>query len=138
MINYFSQVRLQLEQDLTKISLEENNTLCSAKKSLLVIRECCRKLSTLRLQCDFNNKEEWIYFFKGLKCYYYSQLYYYQDIIEIEVGMPNGSKELKQNFLKENLTSFGSSIKEFKEFFYWRAPGRCSLRSLFNCFCFNN
>src|ERR1700751_427038 len=103
MISYLSQVRLQLEHDLAKINLEENNTLYSAKKSLLVIRDCCRKLSTLRLQCDFNNKEEWIYFFKGLKCFYYSQLYYYQDIIEIEVGMPNGSKELKQVFLKESL-----------------------------------
>lgn len=103
MITYLSQVRLQMEQDLNKISLEENNTLYAAKKSLVVVRECCRKLSTIHLQCNFSKREEEIFFFKELKCYYYSQLYYFQDIIEIETGMPIGSKDVKQLFLKERL-----------------------------------
>jgi hypothetical protein len=98
-----SQVRLQLERDLEKICMEEQNTLYAAKKSLVVIRDCCRQLSTLRVQCEFKTKDEEIYFFKELKCYYYSLLFYNQDIIEILGGIPNGSKEAKQNFLKECL-----------------------------------
>jgi len=103
MITHFKQIRLKLEQSLETINKEEHDKLFAAKKSLVLIRDCCRQLSTLRVQCDFKTKEDEIYFFKELKCYYYSLLYYNQDIIEIHAGLPNGSQDLKVNFLKECL-----------------------------------
>ncbi len=118
------QVRLQLEKDLEKISAEERNTLYAAKKSLVLIRECCRQLSTLRIQYDFQTKEEEIYFFKGLKCYYYSQLYYHQDILAIEAGMPNGAKKLKQVFLKEHLQKLNEHFSHNRFLYtYHRSEG---------------
>ncbi|HVD99543.1 MAG TPA: RteC domain-containing protein [Cytophagaceae bacterium] len=127
MITHFSKVRVQLEQDLDNISLEETNTLYAAKKSLVVVRDCCRKLSTIHLQCDFKTREEEIYFFKELKCYYYSQLYYYQDIIEIETGLPNGSKKLKQIFLKEQLNKLTRHFSNNRFLYiYYRSEGTAS------------
>jgi len=124
MVGYLSQVQSQLEGDLKIISLEESNHLLLAKKSLAVIRECCRKLSTVRLQCDFQSKEEEIYFFKELKCYYYSQLYYHQDIIEIGCGMPNGSHESKQNFLKECLHKLNEHFLHHRYLYTYYRAGR--------------
>lgn len=90
MNNQLKQFRFQLEQDLERIFIEELNILLAAKKSLVIIREYCRTLSTIRLQYNFSIKENEIYFFKDLKCYYFSLYYYYQDIIDIECGMPIG------------------------------------------------
>lgn len=124
MIEYLHQAHSRLEQNLNKINLEEFNLLFTAKKSLVTIRECCRTLSTLKLQCNFKTKEEEIYFFKELKCYYYSQLYYYQDIIDIECGMPIGSQESKQIFLKEYLLKLNNHFTHNRYLYtYYRTEG---------------
>jgi hypothetical protein len=124
MIGHFYQVRSQLENDLEKINKEEQNDIFTARKSLVIIRECCRQLSSLHIQCDFKNREEEIHFFKELKCYYYSQLFYHQDILEIETNIPNGDKKFKQDFLKEQLQKLNEHFSHNRFLYaYYRGGG---------------
>jgi hypothetical protein len=96
-----SQARFQFEQDLEKIKTEEPNELYLAKNAIAIIREHCLKLSILISQIDLKTKELEIYFFKELKCFFYSQLYYFQDIRVLHSYMPNGNDKSKQSFIKE-------------------------------------
>jgi hypothetical protein len=120
-MEYLRIIRMQLEQDLERIKQEEHNILFNAKKALVIIRQNCRSLNIMRLKGDFATKEEEVYFFKELKCYFYSQLYFYQDVATVYGCMPNGGQESKLLFLKKNLKSLADHFSRHRQLYmYYR------------------
>jgi len=103
MIGSLKQRLITLESDLKKIDQEEIHALAKAKRSLIHIKECCKELSLMSLKNEFKDKKEEIEFFKELKLSFYSKLYYFTDIINLESQRPNGSDKVKRKFLKEHL-----------------------------------
>jgi len=103
MIGSLKERLITLESDLKKIDQEEVLALTKAKRSLIHIKECCKELSLVSFKNEFKDRKEEIEFFKELKLPFYSKLYYFTDIINLESQRPNGSDKVKRKFLKEHL-----------------------------------
>ena len=109
MVNFYRNVIIKLEQDLSDLISENIDTI---KVSELIINLILTQVSQLKqfvTEKGFKNIDEEIYFFKQLKPNIISKLIYYNAIYKIETKKPNDTKALKKYYSEE--------LRKLKRFF---------------------
>lgn len=126
MIENFERILVKLESDLNSIKKEESALISQSKKSIQKIRECCKQLSLMKVNYEFKTKQEEIYFFKYIKASFYSKLFYYQDIFQIECHRPNGGDKAKRKFYKEHLYKISEHFNYHRSLYSYYRMGEIS------------
>lgn len=120
MKNFALKLNNNLNLQLQRIDLEENNIITKAQKSIVCIKCTLSKLKIFIMNYTFKNEEEEILFFKEIKPGILSQLIYYVKINNIESKRPMGSLDIQQNYLfreLEKLTLYFNSHLEFYRYY---------------------
>lgn len=99
-----------LEKELKKIDLTNNDTIIKAEKSITVINVSLKELRKAVTATPFNSKQEEIEFFKKMKPEIVSKLIYFVSIFDIESKRPKGGD-------KEQKKYFNAEIKKFQDYF---------------------
>ena len=105
MVNFYRNVIIKLEQDLSDLISENIDTI---KVSELIINLILTQVSQLKqfvTEKGFKNIDEEIYFFKQLKPNIISKLIYYNAIYKIETKKPNDTKALKKYYSDKTTNS---------------------------------
>jgi hypothetical protein len=116
-----------LEQQQKTIHTSNESSSLTAEKAIKASIKSFEELKSIFSKYSFVNKEEEIDFFKNLKPQIASKLIYYNEIYNMEVGKPSGSKKsLKKYYEKEQ-----NKLKEFyvenKDFYKYINSGNTSL-----------
>jgi hypothetical protein len=99
-----------LEKDLKKIDLTNNDAIIKAEKSIFVINASLKELRKIVTATPFNSKQDEIEFFKKMKPEIVSKLMYFKSIFDIERKRPKGSVKKQKKY-------FDAEIQKFQDYF---------------------
>lgn len=120
MKNYINQIMQQAESMLADFEICECNII---NDSLKIVHHLQSMLTNLREKiktCEFEEKEDEIFFFKVQKPELLGKLLYFYKIYRIETQCPNGSNEVIKNYLStelDNLTYFFNRNLDFYQYY---------------------
>lgn len=99
-----------LEKDLKKIDLTNQDAIIKAEKSIAIIDASINELRKFVTANPFNSKQDEIDFFKKMKPEIVSKLIYFVSIFDIERKRPKGGA-------KEKIKYFDAKIKKFQDYY---------------------
>jgi hypothetical protein len=104
MIITFQNLITSLDEEIKTINSSELNGI---KKTQCIVRKIRELESLFKKDHTFKTKEEEINFFKHLKPIFYSKLFYYNDILNVECGRPYGGGQMKRDYFENCLAKIG-------------------------------
>ncbi len=110
MKNLYAKMIGDLEKDLKKIDLTNNDAIIKAEKSIFVINASLKELRKIVTATPFNSKQDEIEFFKKMKPEIVSKLMYFKSIFDIERKRPKGSVKKQKKY-------FDTEIQKFQDYF---------------------
>lgn len=99
-----------LEKDLKKVDLTNQDAIIKAEKSIAIIDASINELRKFVTANPFNSKQDEIDFFKTMKPEIVSKLIYFVSIFDIERKRPKGGAE-------EKIKYFDAKIKKFQDYY---------------------
>jgi len=108
--NLYAKMIGDLEKDLKKIDLTNNDAIIKAEKSIFVINASLKELRKIVTATPFNSKQDEIEFFKKMKPEIVSKLMYFKSIFDIERKRPKGSVKKQKKY-------FDTEIQKFQDYF---------------------
>lgn len=119
----FDRIMDEISEKISSIDLERCDI--SMERALEIVEFAQNQLFTLRaklLECDFQNRQEEICFFKEMKPQILSQLLYFNKIYTIELKCPNGSNIIQKNYYEHELDSLTFFFNRNLDFYqYYRS-----------------
>jgi len=109
MNKYCNEKLLQLDENLSEISSELNDSIAISEIAIRIILDTLSDLKQFILQKNFSNEDEEIQFFKELKPRIVAKLIYYNAIFKIETKKPYGG----QKKVKKHLNNELNKLKRF-------------------------
>lgn len=106
-----NQLFSDLQEQLSFIDLEIDDTLIRCEKAIEIILKSIQKLKVLFLKENLNSEEKEIEFFKNIKPKFTSKLIYYNIIYKIEAKMPYGGERVLKKY-------FNNELDKIKRYFY--------------------
>jgi len=106
----YAKINGDLEKELKKIELSNNDANIKVEKSIIVINASVNELRKIVAARPFISKQEEIDFFKIMKPEIVSKLVYFVSIFNVESKRPKGGA-------KEQKKYFDAEIKKFQDYF---------------------
>ncbi|WP_264564736.1 RteC domain-containing protein [Flavobacterium sp. N3904] len=113
----------ELEQQLKFIHLETENPIEVSEQAIKSCLATLDKLKTFSIKYKFPNKKEEIEFFRDIKPKFVSKLIYCNEIYNIEIKSPMGSKKTIRSHYKRELAKLKIFFKENQEFYRYYRTG---------------
>ena len=110
MKNIYAKINGDLEKELKKIDLTNQDTIVKAEKKITLINVGLKELRKFVTANPFHSKQEEIDFFKKMKPEIFSKLIYFVSIYDIESKRPKGGA-------KEQTIYFETEIKTFQDYY---------------------
>ena len=127
MKTYTEELSKDLNSKLAALEEEGRDPIIYAEKAIQVTKECLDKLRCHLKGYSFSSKAEEIEFFKISKPHFSSQLIYFNEIYNIEVGKPVGNaKMIKKYYAREEL-KLKKYYEQHKEFYKYYRTGNAYL-----------
>ncbi|CAM3624448.1 RteC domain-containing protein [Flavobacterium gelidilacus] len=120
MKNFSDGLLTSLEKQLETIYRVDDRPIVHAEKAIKATISTFEELKSFVIKYTFNSKDEEIEFFKNIKPKVASKLIYYNEIYNIEINKPSGSKKVvKKYYVKEQtkLKDFYYSNKDFYKYY---------------------
>lgn len=121
-IKYTNTVQ-NLENQLNQLSIEIEDILILAEKSIKICLECMIELRTQVIQKGFKNHQDEIHFFKEIKPRCISHLIYNNTVYKIETNYPNGDVKSKRKYLQMELSKLKSYFYDNLDFYRYYRTG---------------
>jgi hypothetical protein len=109
---------LQIESEIKEIETSEPLIIPRCQRIIQKLNSCEFYKKKFR-QADFHDKAEEIFFFKNVKSAFYSKLFFYTDILNIESGRPNGKDKKKRKYLESQLDKLSEHFESNKAFYQY-------------------
>ncbi len=110
MKKHYARIIGDLEKDLKKVDLTNQDSMIKAEKSITLINFGLKELRKFVTSTPFNSKQDEIDFFKKMKPEIFSKLIYFISIYDIESKRPKGGS-------KEETKYFEGEIKKFQDYY---------------------
>ncbi len=110
MKKHYARIIGDLEKDLKKVDLTNQDSMIKAEKSITLINFGLKELRKFVTSTPFNSKQDEIDFFKKMKPEIFSKLIYFISIYDIESKRPKGGA-------KEQTKYFEGEIKKFQDYY---------------------
>lgn len=117
----------ELKDQLQTINIETENPIKQAELSIKATIKTIEKLKTFFNRYTFENKSEEIEFFKKVKPVFAAKLIYFNEIYNIEIAKPSGSKKAIKKHYNNHLQKLKLFHKENIEFYKYYRAGNDSL-----------
>jgi hypothetical protein len=117
----------ELKQQFQTINLETTNTIKQTELCIKVTIKTIEKLKTFFNNYNFKNRFEEIEFFKNIKPVFAAKLIYFNEIYNIEIAKPSGSKKAIKKHYNNHLQKLKLFHKENIEFYKYYRAGNDSL-----------
>lgn len=127
MKSYSESLMAELKQQFQTINLETTNTIKQTELSIKVTIKTIEKLKTFFNNYNFKNRFEEIEFFKNIKPVFAAKLIYFNEIYNIEIAKPSGSKKAIKKHYNNHLQKLKLFHKENIEFYKYYRAGNDSL-----------
>lgn len=121
MIHFYNDMVQKLDEDISEISLELDDTILISETSIELIISKILELKQYILKRGFSNVEEEIHFFKVLKPNIVSRLIYFNAVYKIEAKMPYVSDKSVRKYLNREILKLKRFFDNNLEFYkYYR------------------
>lgn len=110
MKNFYAKIIGDLEKELKKVDLTNQDAIIKAEKSITLIDAGLKELRKFVTANPFHSKQDEIDFFKQMKPEIFSKLIYFISIFDIESKRPKGGA-------KEQTKYFETEIKKFQDYY---------------------
>ncbi|WP_284653517.1 RteC domain-containing protein [Flavobacterium terrisoli] len=127
MKSYSESLMAELTLQLQTINSETTNTIKQIELSIKVTIKTIEKLKSFFNKYHFETKSEEIQFFKIIKPEFAAKLIYFNEIYNIEIARPSGSKKAIKKHYNNHLQKLKQSHKENIEFYKYYRAGNDSL-----------
>lgn len=127
MKSYSELLMTELKDQLQTINIETENPIKQAELSIKATIKTIEKLKTFFNRYTFENKSEEIEFFKKVKPVFAAKLIYFNEIYNIEIAKPSGSKKAIKKHYNNHLQKLKLFHKENIEFYKYYRAGNDSL-----------
>lgn len=117
----------ELKQQLQTINAETTNTIKQTELSIKATIKTIEKLKTFFNKYHFESKSQEIEFFKTIKPYFAAKLIYFNEIYNIEIAKPTGSKKTIKKYYSNQLQRLKQFHTENIEFYKYYRAGNDSL-----------
>lgn len=120
------QLLIQIESEIKEIEISETYIIPRCQKIIQKLNssEFYKKKF---MQTEFCDKAEEIFFFKNIKSAFYSKLFFYTDILNLESGRPNGKDKKKRKYLESQLDKLSEHFEANKAFYQYCRMGLCDM-----------
>ena len=127
MKSFAESLMIELHQQLTLYKTDIDNVIRQTELSIKITIETIEKLKTNFHNHTFENKAEEIEFFKTIKPNFSAKLIYYNEIYNIELAKPSGTKKSIKKYYRSQLQKLKLFYKENLEFYRYYRAGNTNL-----------